>query len=93
MASVAVYSGAEENKMSKTEIFAAIRKALAEAPQGQRSQVMHLQMIKYAIQLGDIDGAEFCREVGLKESFKSELAKMRKITSHLISAGLDTSKI
>ena len=79
--------------MTEPEMFAAIRKALAEAPHGKRSQVMHLQMIKYAISLGDVDGAEFCREVGLKESFKTELSKMRKITSHLISAGLDTSKI
>lgn len=77
----------------KEQIFLAIRQALDSAPHNQHSAEMHLQMIKYAGELQDITGKEFCEEVGLKPSYGTEFSKMRNLTNRLKKAGLDISKI
>lgn len=76
--------------MKESKIYEQIRKALAEAPRNQYTVEMHLQMIKYADQLGKVTSKEFCEGVGLKPSFGTEFSKMRNLTQRLKSAGLNT---
>ncbi len=54
---------------------------------------MHLQMIKYAQELSDVSGREFCERVGLGPSFGTEFSKMKRIIDRLEQAGLDTTLI
>ena len=75
------------------KIIEGIREALASAPRNHKTVELHLQMIKYADELSHLTGEEFCDELGLKRSFRTEFSKMRNLTSRLKAAGLDTRKI
>ncbi|TGP84629.1 transcription factor, partial [bacterium M00.F.Ca.ET.222.01.1.1] len=54
---------------------------------------LHVQVIKYASILDGVTGREFCEAVGLTPAFGTEFAKMRKIASRLVDAGLDVDRI
>lgn len=75
--------------MTESEIYIAIKEALAEAPRKQYTAELHLQMIKYADQLKSITSKEFCAALGLRESFGTEFSKMRNLTQRLKAAGLN----
>ncbi|MQB16139.1 transcription factor [Pseudomonas lactis] len=74
--------------MKENEFYGCIRQILANAPRNQYTAELHLQMIKYADELGNITSKEFCEGVGLKKSFGTEFSKMRNLTKRLRAAGL-----
>ncbi len=78
---------------SEQEIYAAIKKALSEAPSRAKLAEMHLQLIKYADQLKHLPRDEICDGIGINQSFRTVVAKMFKIVDRLKAAGLDTRKI
>ncbi|WP_423776362.1 HTH-like domain-containing protein [Aurantimonas coralicida] len=75
--------------MTYSRIYDAINNALGRAPEKSYSAEMHVQMIKYAGVLRDVSGREFCTGVGINPSWAVEFAKMKKISSRLIEAGLN----
>lgn len=79
--------------MNQSQIFQAIKQALAAAPRKQYTAELHLQMLKYADDLTNITAKEFCQGVGLRDSLGTEFSKMRNLTQRLKAAGLDTAKL
>lgn len=79
--------------MTQSQIFQAIKQALAAAPRKQYTAELHLQMLKYADELTNITAKEFCQGVGLRDSLGTEFSKMRNLTQRLKAAGLDTAKL
>lgn len=79
--------------MEEAEVFENIKKALNKAPQNGYVAEIHLQSIKYAVELKRVPGREFCEELGLRPAWGAEFTKMRKIASRLREAGLDPKKI
>jgi hypothetical protein len=74
-------------------IFESIKTALAQAPRNQYISELHLQMIKYADDLGNITAKEFCESLGIRPSFGTEFSKMRNLTTRLKAAGLNVELI
>ncbi|MBU2918091.1 transcription factor [Psychrosphaera sp. F3M07] len=79
--------------MSNKAIFEQIKLALAESSRNQYTAELHLQMIKFAVELKHITAKEFCEEVGLKQSLSTEFSKMRNLTTRLKIAGINTRLI
>lgn len=79
--------------MKHTEIFEKIRHAIDNSPRNGYVAELHLQVIKYADELENVSGKEFCSELGLSQSWGTEFTKMKKIASRLRGAGLIPSKI
>ncbi len=78
---------------SEQQIYAAINKALSEAPPRAKLAEMHLQLIKYADQLNHLPREAVCDGIGVNQSFRTVVAKMFKIVGRLKAAGLDTTRI
>lgn len=74
-------------------IYAAIKKALDEAPSRSKLAELHLQLIKYADHLKHLPRENVCDGIGINQSFRTVVAKMFKIVDRLKAAGLDTTKI
>jgi hypothetical protein len=79
--------------MKNEVIFESIKAALAQAHRNQYTSELHLQMIKYADDLGNITAKEFCESLGLRASFGTEFSKMRNLTKRLKAAGLKVELI
>ena len=79
--------------MTNIEAMANIRTAIDNAPRNCYIAELHLQVIKYAQLLQNVSGKEFCEHVKLSPAFGTEFAKMKKISSRLVSAGLNVEKI
>lgn len=79
--------------MEKSEIFEKIKQAIDQAPRNGYVAEIHLQAIKYAEELDNVTGREFCEELKLNPAWGAEFTKMRKIASRLRGAGLDPDKI
>ena len=75
------------------EIYALIRKKRQMAPEGEKTAELHLQLLKYAKALSHVDRKAICEELGIGESYKAEIGKMRNIVKRLQSAGLDLERI
>jgi hypothetical protein len=73
--------------------LARIKAALEDAPRNSYVAELHLQVIKHADELRDVSQQEFCQGLGLRPSFGTEFAKMRKIAPRLMAAGLDVTRI
>lgn len=74
-------------------IFVSIKTEIDNAPRNDYSAELHLQIIKYAAELQNVTGKEFCDALDLKPSYGTEFSKMRKISARLKKAGLDVAKI
>eukprot|EP01029_Cantina_marsupialis_P006090 TRINITY_DN16628_c0_g1_i1.p1 TRINITY_DN16628_c0_g1~~TRINITY_DN16628_c0_g1_i1.p1 ORF type:complete len:217 (-),score=13.00 TRINITY_DN16628_c0_g1_i1:359-1009(-) len=84
----------KEGKVRKhAAIFKSIKCALDQVSKGERTNEIHLQMLKYADQLDDVTAREFCEQAGLTESYQTEFSKMRKMLERLKTAGLDVTRI
>ena len=70
-----------------------IKAAIDGAPRNDYTAELHVQIIKYFDALREVTGEEFCKELGIKDSYKTEFAKMRKIAPRLRQAGLDVDKL
>ena len=79
--------------MTIIEAMANIRTAIDNAPRNGYIAELHLQVIKYAQLLQNVSGKEFCEHVKLSPAFGTEFAKMKKISSRLVNAGLNVEKI
>lgn len=79
--------------MLKSTIFANIKRAIDASPRNFYVAELHLQIIKYADQLENVTGKEFCAELAIGKSFGTEFSKMKKIAPRLKEAGLNTEKI
>ncbi|SDQ32697.1 transcription factor [Pseudovibrio sp. Tun.PSC04-5.I4] len=79
--------------MTKLTIYQSIKTAISNAPRNQRTLEIHLQMLKYADDLPDVSGVEFCKMTELSTSFGAEFSKMRNLTKRLKRAGLDVGKL
>lgn len=75
--------------MNENEIYERIKQVLADAPRNQYTAELHLQMIKYAVELKNIIAKEFCEGVGLRSSFGTAFSKMRNLTRRLKAEGLN----
>ncbi|RAH96076.1 transcription factor [Acuticoccus sediminis] len=73
--------------------MARIKAAIDGAPRNSYVAELHLQVIKYADELRDTTGREFCEALNIGPSFGTEFAKMRKISGRLKDAGLDVDRI
>ncbi len=76
-----------------TNVFEAINRAIEAAPRNSYVAELHLQVLKYADELDGVTGKEFCEKLGLKSSWGTEYAKMRKISDRLRKAGLVPERI
>lgn len=79
--------------MDKYTIYQCVIDEVSKAPRNKRTQVIHLQMLKYADQLEHVTARDFCEGVGLPQSFSGEFSKMRNLIDKLKQAGLDVRKI
>ena len=79
--------------MTTGQIFRSIKAAINNSPRNAYIAELHLQAIKYAEELKDVTGKEFCEELGISPAFGTEFLKMKKIASRLRLAGLDPLKI
>jgi len=79
--------------MNTTQVIEKIRRAIDMAPRNCYVAELHLQIIKFADELKNVTGKEFCQELGIGPAFGTEFAKMRKIAPRLKQAGLNPSKI
>lgn len=79
--------------MSTQKILAEIKKKITNSPRNGYIAELHLQTIKYAQELEDLTGKEFCEALEIGPAFGTEFSKMRKIAERLRNAGLDVSKI
>lgn len=79
--------------MSTHETMQKIKHAINSSPRNGYIAELHLQVIKYADELADTTGKEFCTALGIGPSFGTEFSKMKKISDRLRKAGLDVSKI
>jgi hypothetical protein len=79
--------------MNTMEAIDRIKAAIDGSPRNSYVAELHLQMIKYADELKGMTGKEFCEALRIGDSFKTEFAKMRKISARLKQAGLDPNRI
>lgn len=79
--------------MPTKDIFRMIRHAIDSAPRNGYVAELHLQVLKYADDLEDVSGRDFCEALDLNKSWGTEFAKMKKISGRLRTAGLDPAKI
>ncbi|MER9229108.1 hypothetical protein NKI39_26455 [Mesorhizobium sp. M0664] len=79
--------------MTANEALKNIKVAIETSPRNGYIAEIHLQVIKYAEVLEGVTGREFTEAVGLTPAFGAEFAKMRKIASRLVNAGLDVDRI
>jgi len=73
--------------------YADIKRAIENSPRNGYVAELHLQVIKYADELQNVSGKEFCEAVGIGPSFGTEFSKMLKIAPRLRIAGLNPAKI
>jgi hypothetical protein len=69
-----------------------IKGAINGSPRNAYVAELHAQVLKYAGELQNVTGKEFCHEIGIPVSYGTEFSKMLKLASRLKSS-LDTSKI
>jgi len=69
-------------------LYRCIPLAIDKAPRNFMFAELHLQVIKYADDLKDVSGKDFCAELDLGKSWGTEFNKMEKIASRLKEAGL-----
>lgn len=74
-------------------IYTAIKDAHSKAPEGKKTAELHLQFLKYASELSHVDKIAICEELGISETYKAEIGKMRNIAQRLVAAGLNVNKI
>jgi hypothetical protein len=79
--------------MANPEIFSRIRQAIDAAPRNSYVAELHLQVIKYAKDLEQTSGKEFCGNLDLGSAWGTEFTKMKKISARLRAAGLKPEKI
>ncbi len=78
--------------MTTKEILYRIKDATAKPVDGYVAE-LHVQVIKYADELADVTGREFCEVLGIGQSFGTEFSKMKKIAGRLRAAGLDVDRL
>jgi len=79
--------------MLQSQLMEKIAASLEGSPRNAYVAELHLQVIKYAEQLQDMTGKEFCDALGIGSSFGTEFSKMRKIAKRLRQAGLDPARL
>lgn len=79
--------------MRTTDVLARIKRAIEKSPRNGYVAELHIQAIKFADELEDITGREFCEALGIGLSFGTEFAKMRKIAPRLKAAGLNVERL
>ena len=79
--------------MRTSDILARIRRAIERSPRNGYVAELHIQAIKYAKELEEVTGREFCEELGIGLSFGTEFSKMRKLAPRLRAAGLDVHRL
>jgi hypothetical protein len=79
--------------VNATQAMDRIKIAIDKSPRNSYVAELHLQIIKYADELQNITGKEFCEAIGISPAYGIEFSKMRKIAERLRRAGLDPNKI
>ena len=81
----------KKDKKEADCIFKGVREAIANAPVGKKSKIIHMQMIKHMTYCNkhNIHGEDFCRRVGISFVWGREFTKMRNIHDKLVESGLD----
>jgi hypothetical protein len=79
--------------MATHGLFSRMKRAIESAPRNGYVAELHLQVIKYADQLENVTGKEFCEKLDLGAAWGTEFAKMKKIAPRLRDAGLQPERI
>lgn len=74
--------------MEKSSVMNQIKRAIDRAPRNGYVAELHLQTLKFAEELRDVSGKEFCQQLDLGSAWGTEFTKMKKIAPRLRSAGL-----
>ncbi len=70
-------------------MYEEIAKKIAGATQdGNKTSMFHLQVLKNAHLLAGVDPVEFCRLVGVRDSYKTEFHKMIKVAELMKRQGI-----
>ena len=56
--------------------------------ENNKSVMFHFSVLMYANELRGLDPVEFCHEVGVPESFKTEFRKMIKLARFITQKGM-----
>lgn len=70
--------------MQTAEIAAKVHKA---AQEGKKIAMFHYQILIHAEELKDVDPIEFCKEIGVLESYKTEFKKMLRLAELMKEIG------
>jgi hypothetical protein len=79
--------------MDAAQAMQRIKVAIDGSPRNSYVAELHLQIIKYAEELKNVSGKEFCETLGISPAYSIEFSKMRKIAERLRRAGLDSNRI
>lgn len=70
-----------------------IKAAINGAPRNAYVAELHAQVLKYAAQLRNVRGKDFCVALGIPNSYATEFSKMLKLAQRLEKTGLDPNRI
>lgn len=79
--------------LREKKIYESIKSARSKATPGEKTAELHLQFLKYAQDLSNVDKKAICEELGISKTYTAEIGKMRNIVDRLVKAGLDVNKI
>jgi hypothetical protein len=75
-----------------TGVKRSIKTAIDRSPRNAYVAELHAQVLKYATDLQDMKGHDFCADIGIPASYATEFSKMKKLADRLGKA-LDRSQI
>jgi hypothetical protein len=70
-----------------------IKAAINGSPRNGYVVELHAQILKYAAQLQDVNGKEFCEALEIGKAYGTEFSKMMKLAHRLENTGLNAAKI
>ena len=79
----------DRNTRRAMELIPEIRKRI-ETASGTRDKVatFHFSVLTHAVELRGVDPVEFCRAVGMEDTYKAEFHKMMKLAEFIKKMGM-----
>ena len=81
-----------KSRLMDTNMKRSIKNAIDRSPRNAYVAELHAQVLKYAADLQNLTGQDFCVGVGIPASYAAEFSKMKKLADRLGNA-LDRSQI
>jgi hypothetical protein len=70
-----------------------IKAAINGAPRNAYVVELHAQVLKYATELENVSGKDFCTAIEIPTSYAAEFSKMIKLAHRLKNTGLNSAQI